>query len=225
MRPYRITGCVLVGFICLMVGMAHADEPGRPRIDQIFSPEKEARINQLAGYSLEDAWEGLKSDDFISEEDYLNKAVHVAFAAKSGDAVEMALRYVRSGSVQKDAEGARNLYMARKICEVFPDEALEPLLDLYNNGGPKIRKNVIYVLGQLAGGEPVRALLVHALDDTAYCEDVSDESVGDPLRVCDVAYNQLIIRYNIQDVLRVIGTLHKLEVRDFHIQKLRDSKV
>ena len=47
------------------------------------------------------------------------------------------------------------------------------------------------------------------------------ETVGEPLRICDVAYNQLVLRYNVKGVLRVIGTIHKIDVRNYHIEKLK----
>ena len=44
---------------------------------------------------------------------------------------------------------------------------------------------------------------------------------ANPLRVCDVAYNLIVLHYGIQNVLRTIGTVHRIEVRDYHIDKLK----
>ncbi len=74
----------------------------------------------------------------------------------------------------------------------------------------------------MAGGDVIRLLLIEALDDDTSCEDRLPETVGEPLRICDVAYNQLVLRYNIKGVLRTIGTVHNLEAREYHIQKLMD---
>ena len=57
--------------------------------------------------------------------------------------------------------------------------------------------------------------------DKSVCEEKLPESVGDPLRVCDVAYNQIVLHFEIQNVLRTIGTVHRIEVRDYHIDKLK----
>jgi hypothetical protein len=225
MRLNRITMYILVGFMCFALGIANAAEPARPKVDQAFSPEKEERIIQLAAFPVDVVFENLKAPEFTSEEEYLNKAIYRAFDGRKAEAVELALGYVKSGQIQKSEEGPQNLYVAKKIFEIFPEESLEGLLDLYGSGGPKVRRNVIYVIGQMAGGEPVRALLIHALDDTSFCEDVLEETIGDPMRICDVAYNQLVIRYKVQGVLRAIGTSHNTKVRDYHIEILKNSSM
>jgi hypothetical protein len=66
-------------------------------------------------------------------------------------------------------------------------------------------------------------LLTEALHDTSICQDLSGEALGEPLRICDMAYNQLMIRYSIKDVMRTIGTGHSIEVRDHHIRVLEDK--
>jgi HEAT repeat protein len=205
----------------LALGMAHAVEPKRVDVNQSFSPEKEERINRLIDCSVEQVFLKLKSPEFMSEEEYLNKAIHKAFKDRKDEAVEMAMTHVKSRQILKTEEGPENLYIAKQVLHVFPGVALESLLDLYSGAGPKVRRNVIYVLGEMAGGKAVKDLLVHALDDTATCEEASAETVGDPLRVCDVAYNQLVIRYRVKGVLRTIGTVHNTEVRDHHIRELR----
>jgi hypothetical protein len=225
MRRNMITMHVLVGFVCFALGIANAAEPKRPNVDQVFSPEKEERISQLAEFSVQTVFENLKGPDFTAEEEYLNKAVQRAFNGRNAEAVQLALGYVKSGQIQKMPDGPQQLYVAKKVLEVFADEALESLLDLYGSGGPKVRRNVIYVVGQMAGGEPVRALLIHALEDTSSCEDVLEETIGDPMRICDVAYNQLVIRYRVQGVLRAIGTSHSIMVRDHHIGILKNSSM
>jgi hypothetical protein len=45
---------------------------------------------------------------------------------------------------------------------------------------------------------------------------------GDPLRVCDMAYNQLRLRYaeELVDLPRAIGNSHRMEIRDDYIDDL-----
>jgi hypothetical protein len=74
----------------------------------------------------------------------------------------------------------------------------------------------------MAGGQSIRELLIDALDDEAFCEDTDPESIGKPLRICDVAYNQLVIRYKIKKVQRVIGSIHAIDMRNQHIRILKD---
>ena len=41
------------------------------------------------------------------------------------------------------------------------------------------------------------------------------------MRICDVAYNQLVLRYRIKNVLRTIGPIYRPENRDYHISVLK----
>jgi len=90
-----------------------------------------------------------------------------------------------------------------------------------DNGDTVARSNVISVLGRMAGGQRVRDLLISALDDTTFCVSEYPERTGQLLRICDLAYNQLVLRYMVKDVLRTIGTVHSIEVRDYHINVLK----
>jgi hypothetical protein len=222
MKTTTIAICLLVGLTLLGLPPALAQEPQVPRLDQRFSLEKENRLKQLETLSMPAVFENLRSAEFFDEDEYLNKAIYVAFSPRSTEALEVALGYVRSTQIQKSPDAAQNLYLAKRMFQIFPDEALDSLLDLYESGGPKIKGNVIYAIGQMAGGQPVKALLIHALDDGAHCEESNPESIGQPMRVCDMAYNQLVIRYNIQDVQRTIGSIHSIEMRNYHIAKLKD---
>lgn len=211
---------LVVASLFFAIGFAHAAEPAAPDVSQVFSPEKENKIHQMSGFTVEAVFDSLSSEEFFGEENYMNKAVYVAFSGRRFEAVQHALGYVRSTQILTSAEGSKNLYIAKKTCQIFPDEALEILLDLYFSGASKVRRNILYVIGEMRGGE-IKGVLIDALDDTASCGDVLPESVGEPLRVCDVAYNQLEIRYNVKGVMRCIGTIHKIEVRDYNIEKLK----
>jgi hypothetical protein len=96
------------------------------------------------------------------------------------------------------------------------------LLELYANSPPLIKGNVIRVLGEMAGSVEIKTALINALDDTSVCGREDPEESGIPLRICDVAYNQLVLRYKIKGVLRTIGTVHTIEQRDYHINLLRE---
>ena len=222
MKTKKFSILVLIAFAFSFAGVASAVEPAVPRLDGKLSPEKEQRIRELQGVDIQTAFVSLKSPEFFADEDYFNKAVYLAFRDRTGETVNSALQYVRSTQAQANPEGLRNLYLARRVFQVFPNAALDILLDIYTSGGPKVRKNVIYVLGQMAGGDVIRLLLIEALDDDTFCEDRLSETVGVPLRICDVAYNQLVVRYNVKGALRTIGTVHSLEAREYHIEKLKD---
>lgn len=221
MKVYAAVIHIMIAFWALSTGPVYAKEPEMPNIDMVFSLEKEQRISQLESLSSQAVFNAFNSPEFFEEEEYLNKAIFRAFNFRTDEAIRLALGYVRSVQVGRGTEGARNLYIAKRVFQIFPDEALDDLLDIYDGGGPKVKANVIYALGQMAGGETVKVLLVEALDETNYCQDVTSETLGEPLRVCDTAYNQLVLRYKVKNVLRTIGTSHSIDVRDYYVALIR----
>jgi hypothetical protein len=213
---------MLTGMMWIGLQPALCQEPQVPRVDQRLSPDKEKRIQELRALSVPAVFERLRAAEFFDDGEYLDKAIYTAFGPRSPEALKAALGYVRSTQIQTNPDASQNLYLAKRFFQIFPEESLESLLNLYESSGPKVRRNVLYAAGQMAGGESVKALLMHALNDGAYCEETTAESIGEPLRVCDVAYNQLVIRYDIPNVLRTIGTIHSIQVRDYHIGKLKN---
>jgi hypothetical protein len=124
---------------------------------------------------------------------------------------------VRSKVVSRQTD----IYIARKIFQVFPEDATKKLTMLYDRGDAITKGNVIMASGSVAGGPTIRNLLIRALDNKIFCEEQTEETLGEPMRVSDVAYNQLVLRYGIKDVLRTIGPSHSIEVRDYHIALLK----
>ncbi|MFZ0612170.1 MAG: hypothetical protein WAM73_08045, partial [Desulfobacterales bacterium] len=117
--------------------------------------------------------------------------------------------------------GAADEVVGRNILEIFPEVTAEMLPEAFYDGTAFARGNLIRVAGMIAGGETVRALLIDALNDVDFCEPELPEMAGLPMRVCDVAYNQLVLRYEIPDVLRTIGISHGISARDYHIDQLK----
>ncbi|MCU0598896.1 MAG: hypothetical protein MUE70_06505 [Desulfobacterales bacterium] len=214
--------CLLVGFMIFKPGPLRAQDPAAQGFDRGFSPEKEKKIDQLQAMEIPAVFASLRSEEFFDEEEYLNSSIYRAFNHRSEQAVQFALGIIRSTRPQEHPTGPQDFYIAKQILQIFSDQSLEKLLDLYGSGGPKVRKNVIEVLGQMSGGQSVRVLLVDALDDRSFCEEEQPESIGEPLRICDVAYNQLVIRYKIKNVPRVIGSIHAIDTRDYNIRILKD---
>ena len=115
---------------------------------------------------------------------------------------------------------ADDIYLAKKFVEVFPDESGPILLDLYGRGDATTKGNVVRVSGRMAG-KIARNILVTALDDKTFSGPEDPEVDGPPMRVCDLAYNQLVLRYRIRNVLRTIGPIDRIENRDYHINNLK----
>jgi hypothetical protein len=212
--------CFVSGLLVFATNPSRAQEPGMPGVSQTFSPAKEKMIDPLAAMDMAAVFTSLRSTEFFDEEELLNKAIYKAFCQRSAHAVAFALGVVRSTQIQKNPAGPKDFYIAKQTLLMFPDQSIERLVDLYNSGGPKVRKNVIEVMGQMAG-ESIRQVLIDALDDESVCEETSPESTGEPLRICDAAYNQLVLRCKIENVPRVIGSIHTIEMRNHHIRSLK----
>jgi hypothetical protein len=216
--------------MCLLLGSLAASakpkEPERPAVNHRFDATKEATIERLSHLSPGEAFGRLKGSDFLVDTAMLHKGIFTAFEGRTAEAVELALDHVKLPLVKvvdgKPTTRTDDFYVAKKILQVFPDEAFDSLLELYANSPPPIRANVIRVLGEMAGNQEIKSVLINALDDTSLCERKHLEESGIPLRICDVAYNQLVLRYEIKGVLRTIGTVHTIEQREYHIDVLRN---
>ena len=153
-------------------------------------------------------------------EDLLNKAIYQSFRQRKGEAISLSLNYLKSPVTVSRSD---DFYVAKKVLQVFPDEAIGKLKKLYRAGDATTKGNVIRAVGNLAGGPDIQDLLISALEDKTVSGEEDPEVAGDPLRICDEAYNQLVLRYKVKNVLRTIGTGHRVEVRDYHIEILKDK--
>ena len=228
MTKIKITGITIlaISLVLLMVPFARAvSEPDMPRVDEILDADKEAKIYEVSGLSAENAFNRLKDIEFITNEAFLSKAAFRAFGNRKSEAIALAISILRLPAIEIAGDQMvsryKAFYVARKIFEVFPDEAVKALSDLYKDGDARTKGNIIRVSGKIAGGQAAKKLLLEALDDQTFCEEETSETLGPPLRICDVAYNQLVLRYSIPNVLRTIGTSHRLDVRDNHIAILK----
>ncbi|OGW55641.1 MAG: hypothetical protein A2Y81_01050 [Nitrospirae bacterium RBG_13_43_8] len=222
MRHKRIILTMTLMILVLVSGMsfAAAVEPKKPAVDRVFDVEKEAKIKETASLSTHKAFERLKGADFMVNEDLLNKAIYQSFRQRKGEAISLSLNYLKSPVTVSRSD---DFYVAKKVLQVFPDEAIGKLKKLYQAGDATTKGNVIRAVGNLAGGPDIQDLLISALEDKTVSGEEDPEVAGDPLRICDEAYNQLVLRYKVKNVLRTIGTGHRVEVRDYHIGILKDK--
>ena len=213
--------CLLLPFI-----RANAKELEKPEINHAFDAKREARINKVAGLPSRQAFERLKGIDFFINEKMMHKAISKTFKHRREEGIDLALGYlslpereIKNGTLVDRSE---SFHVAKKILEVFPDESIDKLCKLYKNGNTTTKANIIRASGKIAGEQPIKDLLIHALEDKTPVEEEDIEMDGWPLRICDVAYNQLVLRYSIRNVLRTIGYSHRIEVRDYHIAILNN---
>ena len=218
---------LIVTFLISLSMAAHAGEPKKPEVNKTFNQEKEARINSIAGMSTIKAYKALKSPDVTVNRDMMNKTIFKAFGHRRSEAITRAQNYLKLPLREvingKVVDNTRELNFAKRIFEVFPEEAADSLILLYKNGDSETRSNIILASGNIAGGPAIKGLLVNALDDKTFTEyeENDPELLGAPLRVCDDAYNQLVLRYRIRNVLRTISPAHRVEIRDYHINILK----
>ncbi len=190
-----------------------------------LSPEKEEKIRQLESLSLSEVFEELKEPDFLVNEDLLHAAITTVLEDEKTDAIALALKYVKLPVVEtidgRVVNRATDFYVAKKILQLFSNESIQQLLALYENSNSITKGNVILAAGRLADDPAVGNMLLKALDDKTSYENKHPEASGIPLRICDLAYNQLVLNYKVKNVLRTISTMHSMEVRDYHIDILK----
>jgi hypothetical protein len=214
-----LTTMVLTGIIC--PGFCIADNWGSVDYSEIKA-KKEAKIKSLASMDVQRAFEELQKPSFMSDRKGLKGAIRTGFKDREGLAVATALKTVESiQSYGGKSDQGRKFYISKMVLATFPEKSVEALNRMYRISDSNTKGNVIKVLGALSKDGQVKHLLVEALDNKAFCEEEDPEIVGCPLRVCDVAYNQLVLRHGIKGVLRTIGTSHRMEVRDYHINILK----
>lgn len=200
-------------------------EPQPPDTNKVFDADKENKIKDLSGLNTEDALKKMKGDDFICNADLLYKAIYKTFNSKKGEVLTLVgqtLSLPLTQPVEGDADNTqRDFLVSKRILETFPDDAVDLLLSLYDSGDSTARGNAIRASGKVAGGKAVKNLLIAALDDTDTYEEPNSDDLGDPRRVCDIAYNELVLRYAIKNVHRTIGPALSCEVRDQLISILK----
>ncbi|MGQ9570396.1 MAG: hypothetical protein ACUVUQ_06060 [Thermodesulfovibrionales bacterium] len=226
MMKYSVVAVLTISFLAILLTLLNAKEPQMPDMNKSLEPEKEAKITEVMSLPAKEAFKQLKSIDFIVEEDLLNKAIFKTFRHRKTEGINLALKFLELPLLEMHegkliADRTADFYVAKKILEVFPSESVGKLLMLYKEGDAITKGNIIRASGQIAGGKRIKNLLIKALDDKTFCEEENPEMDGPPMRICDVAYNQLILRYSIEDLQRAIGNIDTLENRDYYINLLK----
>lgn len=221
---YCIMICVILS--CLDTPVI-AKKLVQPDVNYILETKKEKTIQGLEGLSVLQVFDRLKSVDILTNEKFLNKAVYYGFQHRKEAAVAFALNAMKQPTYQQSEDVAVisrgiDVYVSSKVFEMFPDETIDPLLQMYQNGDPITRANIVRASGAIVNHQSIHQLLLIALDDRGFYEEKERiESIGNPMRVCDHAYNQIVLKYKIKSMLRTISPAHKVEIRDYHLEKLK----
>ena len=196
-------------------------------VPQEIDEEMQARIEQLNDLSVQEIFETLRGPDFMGDDALTTYAISESLEDKKDEAIAMAMDYMQYPINQTIdgivVSGSKDFYVSKKILKVFAEQAIDQLLELYYSEDPAVRANFARVAGELSYIDPIRELLMEALDDKETCEQSTIEMVGEPLRVCDVSYNQLVLHDEIRNVLRSIGTGLSYEDRDYQIEVLKEK--
>jgi len=63
-----------------MNALSDAAEPTRPDVNRMFDAQKEAGINELAGMTIQEAFEQLKTPEYLLTPALMHKAIYRAFS-------------------------------------------------------------------------------------------------------------------------------------------------
>jgi hypothetical protein len=196
-----------------------------PRGVADFGPDKESPVRAWAHVPPGRVFEALKRPDLIYNEPLSRATVLAAFGDRQAAAITLALRQMPLPLVERienrRTSKIRGLIAARRILEAFPEQSVAPLLEAYARGDPATKGNIVRASGRFSDGDAIRKLLLGALGDPSFCEGEDSVSGGTPLRLCDVAYNQIVLCYRIKGVLRTISPAYSIEAREYHIGALK----
>lgn len=204
---------------------AEESESPQPRIYAGLTARKEAKISFLKTMAVKDVIQNIQDEDFIIDDGYANRAINVALADRKEESLDTALDLLKRPKVEiidgRRTNRSDQILVAKKILQVFQEEGLNRISGIYSSSEPTAKANFIEALGGMSGSEP-NDMLVAALDDKSFCE-ADPETEGEPMRVCDAAYNQLVLKYKIPDVLRTIGPAYTIDQRDYFISVLKEK--
>jgi hypothetical protein len=183
------------------------------------------KVNSLNGLTVDATIAKLEGPDFFGNDALTDMAVWVQLGPRKDEAITKALDLLKLPAMEvKDgyAIGYRmkEHHVAQMVLRAF-GESPARIAAAYSPADAFTRGNLIRASGGFARNDSVRPILIAALDDVAFCEPATSETIGWPMRLCDVAYNQLVMNLGIQDVLRNIGTGLPIDQRDSNIAILK----
>jgi len=211
----------------ILSDMVDAFEPIRPETNLVLPTSKEYNIKQIKQLSIEDSYNQIKDIILLYDEDYTHKAVYESFKNRKKQSINYALNKLKAPPYFYETETPiRNIdhEVSKRIFEIFPNESTTAILKAYESGDLTTKINIIKVIGNIEDNESrvIKRLLLATLEDKTEFDLEKAEITGEPMRICDYVYNQLVYRYRIKKVLRSIGNLHSIETREYHIERLKN---
>jgi hypothetical protein len=221
--PKTCTAMLLILFLSSGASAApwtsRSGEPDAPNVDASLTSERESRIAAIRKQKIEDAFASLHDAEIYGDEAYFNKAAFQSFGSRRAAALQFVCNYLKNPRHAVHGESLEqdmDFSVAKRVLRVLPAESAQFLRTLYNRGDTTTKGNIIMALGTMHDGQghAIKSWLVNALQDKDVFEEKESVSVGWPLRICDLAYNQLVLRYLVKGGLRTLGNVHEIEARD-----------
>jgi hypothetical protein len=187
--------------------------------------DQELTIEELRGLEVAESFHRLSGDEFLGEPELMEAAVLELYSLESAEAVETALASLGRPFARMEDGIVRvrsgEVYVAKKVLEAFPEVSTGRLVEAYAAADPEVRGNLLRAIGRLADQKPIHDLLLTALDDTTPAEPEEIQELGLPMRLCDLAYNQLMLEHRFRGIPRTLGSSHSLTARDLSIQEMK----
>ena len=186
-----------------------------------LTSNQQADMAEMKKVPMKNAFAVLAEPKYAANTQLCETAVSQAFAGKEDEAVTHALAKLQSPDLMADYTGICELNAAKTVLSQFADISIPRLLAIYPQSNIISKAKLLATAGPMACDNEVRNMFIAALDDASFTVNDNPELVGEPLRICDIAYNQLVLNLKINEVLRVIGTGMSEEIRDYHIDVLK----
>ncbi|GAG17616.1 unnamed protein product, partial [marine sediment metagenome] len=130
----------------------------------IIDPEQEQKIQALKNLTTKAAFDVLKDTDFLLDEALLLHAIPSVFEDNKAEAIALALKQIKLPLIKningKIVNRQSDFYVAKKILQAFAADAVDDLLELYENSDTLIRGNAIRASGGLLDDETIENMLI-----------------------------------------------------------------
>lgn len=192
-----------------------------------LDPARQRRLRGLAACPTTLLPRRLRSPEYLASAALLRLAARTGYERRPSEGLAMAIGVLTDLAASPLAADARTRTtqserwaVARAVLTAFPEAAVPRLIELYDGGDAVTQGLVLQAMGPIDDDGAVDAVLLAALEDRRPCDRGAGESLGEPLRLCDVAYNQIVLRHGLRGVQRVLGSSHRIAVRDDQIATL-----
>jgi hypothetical protein len=183
-----------------------------------------ADIPYLSADSCESVFEQLKSPEAVADDAYRKQLIHKFFLAEPASSIPFVLKKLWTGpsshSPQHRQSHEMDCYIVRTILAEMPVEVQEVLVSTKTDT-PNQKARLLETMGMFK-----TPLAFDGLRESLSDQRLSNLGAalygGWPYRVCDIAYNTLILRLRLTDFRAPLGVNHSYAQRNRWIRRLED---